>query len=513
MRRPRWLVAITVLCLGLTLAAALRLDDMRLKRGLAHDEAVSYLAAAGHEDSYAQASTSGLAGRWVTAAAWKHMLLPDGFWGFGRVTAGLVHLDNHPPLYFWALHLWVWLVGLHLWSGPLLNLAFTLLTAIAVFVLGRRVVGDTLFAALGAAIWACSFPVVVTSRMARQYDLLALLTVLFVLIALRFLDSDKEIALGDPIALALVTAACLLTHYEFTAFAAGSLVLFTCMLWRHRRRLLSVLAAMAAGILVAVLLNPRFYESFLRQRHQASHATLALFFQRVDAVRLALQSFFHYAVPGPVAAFVVKGRVHDGLVVCVIALLALLGVGATAVMPASQHRVRRLVARISRRTWGFLAFVGLAAATTVLTYLVFQVPDYAMGGRYLAMFWPLLALVVMLLLRSLGRSGRCDRRHLRCVDRRASRSPGCRAEASTLPSRELPGKRTCAGCEHRGRRTATAGPLAGTRRGHSLRRHVGFAAGGPGRLAAATFGGHLLRQCPRTCQVRPYVTSAAGPSK
>jgi hypothetical protein len=405
MCQPRWLVAITVLCLGLTVAAALHLDDMRVKRGLAHDEAVSYLAAAGHEDDYVQASTSILAGRWVTAAAWKRMLQPDGFWGFGRVTAGLVHTDNHPPLYFWALHLWVWLVGLHLWSGPLLNLAFALLTAIALFVLGRRVIGDTLFAAMGAAIWACSFPVVVTSRMARQYDLLALLTVLFVLVALRILDSDKEMALGDSIALALLTAACLLTHYEFTAFAAGSVVLFICILWRHRKRLLVTLAAMATGTLLAVLLNPRFYESFLRQRAQASQATLALFCQRVDAVRLALQSFFHWAVPGPVAAFVVKGRVHAGLLVCVIVLLALLGVGATAVMPATRDRLGRLLARISRGTWGFLAFVGLATATTVLPYLVFQVPSYAMGGRYLALFWPLLALLAVLLFRSLGRSG------------------------------------------------------------------------------------------------------------
>ena len=405
-RLQRWPLAVAVLCVGLALATALRLGDMHLKRGMGHDEAISYLAAAGHEDEYSLTVVGeGLAGRWVTAAQWKSMMVPDGFWGYGRITTGLNHTDNHPPLYFWVLHAWVWLVGLHLWTGPLLNLILAVTTGVFVFVLGRRVLGDARYAALAAVVWACSYPVVVTSRMARHYDVFALFAVLFVLVSLRLADRDTRLRVGDIIALAVLTAACFLTHYEFAAFAAGTVVLFALSLWRNRRRLLTVLGAMAAGVLLAIALNPGLLQSFTSQRAQAHGGTLRLFVQRVDSVRLALQSFFHYTVPGPEAGFTMHGTAHSGKYVCLATFAVLLGLGVAVLLPGVRSRLLRRLRTVRRETWVFLAFLGVAAATTLLPYLMFQVPAFATGGRYLAILWPLLALAVMLAFKALGRAG------------------------------------------------------------------------------------------------------------
>ena len=73
-----WLAVGPVLALGL----ALRLATIAGKHSLQGDEAVSYLAATGHQRTYAQAAAIGLSGRWVPARLWKSYLHPDGFWGF-----------------------------------------------------------------------------------------------------------------------------------------------------------------------------------------------------------------------------------------------------------------------------------------------------------------------------------------------------------------------------------------------------------------------------------------------
>ena len=40
----------------------------------------------------------------------------------------LARYDNHPPLYFWLLHVWIALFGLNLHSGVLLNIGIALVT-------------------------------------------------------------------------------------------------------------------------------------------------------------------------------------------------------------------------------------------------------------------------------------------------------------------------------------------------------------------------------------------------
>ena len=91
----------------------------------------------------------------------------------------------------------------------------------------------------------------------RQYELLGLLAVAFLWQLLRTLDPAREPAARELYLLAATTAAGLLTHYHFALLlAAGA----TAAWWRlhrsPRRRRLTVLAALTAGLFLPLLVHP-----------------------------------------------------------------------------------------------------------------------------------------------------------------------------------------------------------------------------------------------------------------
>jgi hypothetical protein len=395
-----WLL---VLCSALALGTALRLVGIAGKRVLQGDEGVTYLAATAHQRAWALAGTTGLVGRWVPAARWQSYLGASGFWGFARIRLDLNSTDNHPPLYFWLLHVWVWLVGVRLWSGPLLNTGIAVATGVTLFLVARRVLGDRLQAAIVTLLWAVSAPAIATSMMARNYELLALFGVLFVFVAHRLVDGSVRPSWRDGAYLAAVTAGLLLTHYESVPFVFGVALVAAILVLRERRRLWLVLAGFVAGVLLALLLDPGFLQSFVRQRHQASAFIPREMVTRAGIVVSSLGSFFRYhAIGSPHLSrwSFQLGKVSG--VIVVIGLLVAIGlfVGSPRVRAGS---VRWARAR-SAGDWVVVAAVLLAAASTMGIYVAMQVPVYAMGARYLALFWPFLALVVVCLVRLLPRA-------------------------------------------------------------------------------------------------------------
>ena len=86
----------------------------------------------------------------------------------------------HPPLYFGLLHVWLQVTGTHLWAGRALNLVFAALTILCIFGLARALGFERLEGALAALFWAVSPAVVSISSLTRQYDLVALTSVLLV---------------------------------------------------------------------------------------------------------------------------------------------------------------------------------------------------------------------------------------------------------------------------------------------------------------------------------------------
>ncbi len=395
---------VMVLCAVLALGLAVRLVSITGKHTLEGDEAVTYLAATGHQLAYGQ-GPAGLSDHWVPASLWKSYLHADGFWGFTRIRVGLNRTDNHPPLYFWALHVWVWIFGVHLWSGPLLNTIIALGTGLVLFVLARRVLHNPLQAALVTAVWIVSHPVVDTSMWARDYELLALFGVLSALALCRLVDRSRHPSWRDVVLLAAVVAGGLLSHYEYALFVlvviAAAAVLV--VLQRQARRLWHVLGGLVLGVAVSVVLNPGFLASYERQRAQASALSVYGMVARVGNVARSLETFFWwiYVPPKRILPRAVRFGRPVVLVVLVVLVVFLL---ALALSPGLRHRVARWARRRTAGDWLLMA-AGLAAVvTTIGSYILMRVPVYAMGTRYLALLWPFLALGTVCILRLLPRS-------------------------------------------------------------------------------------------------------------
>jgi uncharacterized membrane protein len=414
-RRPsaRTSAALLVLALALVAGAFLRAEGIALKRQLYHDEAITYLAAAGHEEAYATLTHGAYGDHWTAAARYQDLLKPDSVFSFGRIARDLDHTDNHPPLYFWVLHIWLVIFGLRIWSGLALNLIIALGTSLALFGLARRVLGDPLEASLVSLIWVVSPPVVETSLMARHYDLFALVTVLFVWALVVFSQPTRRLRWRDMAILAAITAAGAATHYHFALVLVAGGIFAVIRLARHAQRLLLQLAgAVAVGLLLFVAMDPQFYLSITRQRAQQTHTpTLAATESRARTVWPRLEVFFATNKPWALrwrADVAAALRHADRSALSPRALLALL-VGAALAPVVFVSRWRRQLLRhlrhVNRRGIFILSFLVVIAGETVALYVTFQSPGYAMVARYLAAVWPFMAFVPILLGRLFGRAG------------------------------------------------------------------------------------------------------------
>jgi hypothetical protein len=392
-------LAVVVLAVASIAALGLRVGAVEAKPTLSHDEAISYVAATCHQAEYEQTVLTGRypVARWAPAADWQRLFEPNDALCFGRIAGGLAAHDIHPPLYFWALHLWTLAAGTGVARGALLNLGLVLLTMLALFGLATRVLRDRLDAALAASLWAVSPAVVAISSEARQYDLLALVSVLCVWQALRLAEAPPGRAGGAAALLGVATAAGALTHYHFALVAVAAAGVLALRLRQappgaprraRLRRLALGVGALAGGYAVFIAAHPGFLESFARQEGQASSPSAAGLGLRVDRTVSAFAEFFVGKLESAALAYLAFGCVVA--VGCAIALLA---------RSAQKGRTRDGEAGAERLM--LLVFVWLAG-TTVLLYLTFVSPVTAMGGRYLATCWPFLALVIVGGLRGAG---------------------------------------------------------------------------------------------------------------
>jgi len=381
------------------------------KRSFTHDEVISLLAAAGHEGSFGQAVRRGdpPVGVWAPASDWKAFLIPDRWFCFGRISSDLGRYDLHPPFYFWLLHLWVMAGGVSLWTGPSLNIVIVAAATVFLFMLARRVLDDPLLAATVTLVWNVSPSLIATSLDARQYDLLALCTIVYTLLSLRYACAAERPGWSGFLQLALLTAVGMLTHYHFGLVVAGCIVFWVVVLSVRRdgRRAAAMLMSAIAGCILAALLHPGFYHSFLAQASRAEAAAAFPLSHRISKLLVSYIGFF--VVHEEVFRYAVMKR---GLV------LVLLGVAFIAAVVVAYFRHRSTMHRdadsrdASRRfiPWLTLFLVGL---TTVL-YLGGVTPAHAMGGRYLSFAWPFFAFVPALTLRYL-RTGRAFLALLLCL--------------------------------------------------------------------------------------------------
>ncbi len=238
--------------------------------------------------------------------------------------------DVHPPLYFWLLWGWIRLGGDTPFAMRYLTLALGVLTVAVSYALARRLGGEWA-GALAVWITGMSRFMVWWSQEMRMYMLAALLSLLALYAALRFMDAARRNPAAPQIwrNLALYALAAAGAMYTIYLSAANLLLLslvvalsgLTCALARHWRHALVTLGGwFVANLAVIALVIPWLTLAFgaMRSWSVATSTSLAFPFQLygvllatgistdLDAVSWAAALAGGVLVAGIVAAFAAR---------------------------------------------------------------------------------------------------------------------------------------------------------------------------------------------------------------
>ncbi len=398
--KGRLVFAYAILVAAFVAGMSLRVTAIGNKNWVTHDEAVSFLAATGHEAEFLKTIDEEVRpyGVWCEARDWKRFTRVEDVLCLSKIRDDLAETDIHPPMYFWLLHLWCLVFGVHIWTGGTLNLVVTAVSMLALFALARYVLCDAVRAAFVAFIWAVSPSVLPISLVARHYDLLALTTILFVRQVVRCTNSVEPLGRGSLIKLALLSAFGLLTHYHFTLLIMGSGLFTLVKTVKRRRRFYKMSAAVVVGALIFVALHPGFYHSIQTGLQGVQDFGSEPVTSRVERTINRYAAFFVNSGSLPVS---------DRRSVEYTVLVGLVGM---SLLVAGREGLRRLTSRPGSgsspvRGLYVLYFFFWTAATNILLYLTFISPKHAMEPKYSTMVWPFFAFVPVLLMGTFRKTG------------------------------------------------------------------------------------------------------------
>jgi 4-amino-4-deoxy-L-arabinose transferase-like glycosyltransferase len=362
------------------LGTGLRLDAMHANPNVQHDEAWSYATASGRLGAFEKAMQSGLSGRWVPASAWQYYWQSDSLGDLAHIGPDLATYDVHPPLYFYMLHLWLMLTGMHHWAGPALNLIFAVLTTLALYGLARALGFERLESSLVSLAWALSPAVVSISALTRQYDLVALATVLFVWGLARATAPSERRRWLDALWVAAAACAALMTHYQTILLLLGGVVFAVAVHLisrraERRRPWAPAVAGIAAGVVFAALFTPGFTHAFGREGARIGGFTSKVFNEKLGSIGQTL---------GRAA-----GLPHTAASIVALLVLAALIIGL--IVPRSRRAIVVAVRGARPGWWTVLFFLAVTAGGVCLQNLAFLSLPPLLTSRYLAMAWPFFA--------------------------------------------------------------------------------------------------------------------------
>lgn len=354
----------TLLILGLILLCGLLLRTCKIveTEKMPHDDVISYLVATGHLDTYHQ-TIDDLEAQpvWQDNRFWQAFLRPgieplSQSWP--KIISDLEQHDIHPPLYF----LWLNLVlqstpDTYIWSGWLSNSLFYLINGVMIFLLGRRLLPQPQAATLGVFIWTLAVPSIETGIVARHYELMTSISLLSLLVLARTYKNQHL----DPIAMLLfgiLTLVGFLTNYQYLYFG---MALSCIILSIHRHQPWHVFGC---GLTIggAILLGLWLYPALIQQSQEV----------RAWSTGVNFENFLSR----------LRNTTEEPLKFSVFPTLTTIYLAAMA-RPAFKN--------VPTILYGL---AGLNFAFIVVAYLGFIAPIHAMGDRYLATFWPLLALIL-----------------------------------------------------------------------------------------------------------------------
>jgi len=369
-QRKRFLIAVFVVCAVFMIG--IRAVSIIKKDTLWHDESISYLVSSCHGS---ESLNNDMARSPVAASEWKSLLELTGSYCFDQIRSDLLETDVHPPLYFWLLHIWSHVVGIDLWTGPLLNVPITLVTLFLLLLLARNVLDRPLEVAVVLVVYAVTPYFDMISIEARHYDLLTMFSVLFVWQLVRLANKQESIRTFEYVFLIITITLGALTHFQFAIVLVASLIVVVTRSYRsYRERALLLIGSVCIGYSIALVLFPILNVIGNRQS-MLSQFSINGAVERVFSSLAAFIPLYSIIFIGIVVFFVAKIRKSN------------------AVSINSRSSSRQIDA-------SQIFLIGLfISGTIVILYLLYLTPRHAMGYKYISMAWPFLAFLPILILR------------------------------------------------------------------------------------------------------------------
>jgi uncharacterized membrane protein len=341
------------------------------------DETISYLCATGNQEHYQQVLDGQILNGNSQANDWQSFFKSSPT-QFKNIAHDLTQTDLHPPLYFWLLHVFLYLPIPLFSAGVLLNLVLHLVTLYVFWRLLHELGLTPLVRCVTLLLWSLSAAVVAVGFYARQYELLALVHLLSVLFFIQYLQHKSWWRLG---LLAVALTLGMLTQYLYIYFS----VIYVLYAWfKHKN--IKVLAAVVVAFVLVLLIHPGIIQQFQLQQARTVEVVLGddliartgkviLAFIQVFLPVMAMKSFL-MALPKIVVA----------LVCCLVIAVVLV------LMIINRHKLANIfVVNVpSVVMWLFMAGLILS----IVPYLFKLLPFHAMGGQYFVLIYPFLFIVL-----------------------------------------------------------------------------------------------------------------------
>ncbi len=376
---------------GLTLGFFFRISLITIKKSMTHDEGISYLVATANQGVYQEMREGAYPyGQWVSASEWKAFFAPSKQLAFRQIGSDLAALDIHPPLYFWMLHFWVLIFGVHLWTGPTLNLLIFAISTVALFILARRMLKNEDEAVIVSLIWAVSPALSSVTLVARQYELLGLCIILFIWAISSYADTEQPFSWIKWALLTISVMVGALTHFHFALVVVGATLIFLLKLFRsNSQRFLRGIFGIAIGYLLFFALHPDFLTSFKQvarrqQLESQQYWTIIDFLRRVYATSFTYTRFF------------VHGSVFQVALFC---LFVSFSIWLTWLFLRNKNSLIIIIQQTNLTGIETIYLYLWMMGVTVFLYLTLLSPLNAMSSRHMIVVWPFLAFVPLFLLR------------------------------------------------------------------------------------------------------------------
>ena len=251
--------------LAILMGYSTRIARMVDRKVIFHDETWSYLNATGHLGQYSDeivVNGSYPTGVWVDSDEWKRFITLDNRFVFDQIRDDIVQLDEHPPLYFWILHLWTIIFGTSIWGGLLLNIFLETILLIVLLIFCFENSKDHSESLLVVSAWFINPISMDTSGWIRQYVLLSLWSLLFAYILFKMIYQPNNVILKplQAVLFLLVSIAGIMTHYYFLFLLISGVVLVGLRYGKKAyKRLFSVLSYTLISCFFFFIIYPEFH--------------------------------------------------------------------------------------------------------------------------------------------------------------------------------------------------------------------------------------------------------------